>query len=429
MTSDKGVAREPSKTLFDPNATVQKMVLPSQSTKSIRKDPIQTSDNRRSARDELPSSSAKLLNLKEIYARICKHETHWASHPHVLDFKKRLELCDLYTEIMLTDYKLALKYDLDARQWKNIVYNIFNVYRSKFHGMDQKILNEWNQFLTLAAEALADLANRLEAKKSKIPVWVSPLSHLGDISRYQAEYLCKNDDTAAEERWKSAQNWYKQASFISPGNGLLWNQLGIVARARSFYLNAIFNYMRALCVKNPFSSSKDALLELYHFFVNDFDIDNNHSKSSLALEKVQIEQVRKVEVSFIKLQSALYTKVGLDGFKKLQARFSNNLLESKPHLNMLSISQQLEWWFQLSVIMICNFSLIQHHSSFDEQAKKILLEYAMKSLVDILNIITSSTWNSEGQNIFICTMLLWISCNTDMSEELIKVIRVIYLIF
>lgn len=427
-----------NRTLFDPNAPSKKIILPSRVAASSSDSTVagykkERVERQRQHQDEQQSSTSKQLssstskkleNLKEMYAILCQYEKYWTENPMVLDFAKRLEASELYNAITITDYKLSIKYDLDSRQWKNVVYNIFSICRSQFAEMETEKRREWNYFLNKAAESLAELANKLALKKSKIPVWVSPLAHLGDVCRYQAEYMSSLPEVDAEERWECAQNWYKQASFISPGNGLLWNQLGIVCRARGLYLAAIMFYMRALCVKKPFVSAKDSLLELFHFVVNEFTFDGDDNvERSLSVE-TQLEKDSRIicgtETRFLRIQSALYTKVSLDQFQKTQIAYTNCLLKARPAISLLSEPLEITWWFHNSVVTVCNFHLIENNVSVDEDAKMIMIGYAMDSLASVLKTVCQESMSSEGRNVYVCFILLWLACQ-DLSDGLAKV--------
>lgn len=396
-----------NKVLFDPKAPKPKLILPSQQKK----------DNH-----------SKESNLKKDYSDIQKWEKRSVKET-ALEPQMRVDVARKYSGIIATDFKLAIKYDLEARQWKYTLYNILSSNRTEFPSMSRELLQQWTQFMDQIYLVYKEQLDLLKDMKNLKPIaWISCILHLGDLARYKASYLC------SVSSYSIAKAHYLEASTISPGNGLVWNQLGIVSRSMGLYLASIKYYMTALCVpKHPFASARDAILELFHYASN--EIMENHVQDhemSILLESDTPNPTTLfiLEKSFLALQASIYTKIGLDSLSKgldgLVTELQNTDFSSMDSKNCC------EWWYAIGLICISSYHLISTNPNFDEIGKSAALNAQLLLVEALLSsasaAIVESLPNLEGHVTFLNLILYW-ACSVDLSTTFIKVFCVKLVLF
>lgn len=262
--------------LFDPKADRKKVIL---KPKSIPKNTI-------------------IDELKAKYQTICSEEQRLDNAG--IEFESRRKLVELYDFILKTDVKLALKYDIEGRKWKYLVYNIFSKYRSTFKSIAKVELQEWKSHFEAALDFYHQLVGYLKSKNKK-PVWAKSVLHMADICRYIANHF--TDDQEKQDYLDQALKYYAEFSQLMPGNGFVWNQIGLVYHAKKLYLSSIMNQLHALCVPNPFKSAKESLLDTFHQV-----LDSQQIRSTI-LPDVQDESVLDTETTFLTLQQIIFTKI------------------------------------------------------------------------------------------------------------------------
>lgn len=75
---------------------------------------------------------------------------------------------------------------------------------------------------------------------------------LGDIERY-------NQNLASLKDWSIARSYYLKATKIAPRNGKPYNQLAVVAVYAKRRLDAVYYYIRSLCVSNSILTAREKL--------------------------------------------------------------------------------------------------------------------------------------------------------------------------
>ena len=89
------------------------------------------------------------------------------------------------------------------------------------------------------------------------------------------------EPTELDEFWITARSLYERACFLSPSNGrvvftpevkfsfthlnpgLYYHQIALIDLQKSDRLSALFNFIRSLNVKTPFTSSKDPMMMMF----------------------------------------------------------------------------------------------------------------------------------------------------------------------
>lgn len=231
----------------------------------------------------------KVENLEEQLAAVStKKSDEQAS-------KLRMRLCEMLSDIILTDPLFSTKHDCIGRLWRNCFYHPIGTLRSRISREKRKKLpnapklqQTLNHFLSEAITLYDYLMTSYHAKlkqadptmslsltpggsqsqsqqsqsqvATKDPAGVVPglfrmYIHMGDLYRYKANY-------------NKAQEFYEKASKLAPGSGNPYNQLAVVAQLKDTAapLNtvALYWYARSLLTTHePFEVSKANLARLF----------------------------------------------------------------------------------------------------------------------------------------------------------------------
>ncbi|KAJ3345595.1 Smg-6, nonsense mediated mRNA decay factor [Kappamyces sp. JEL0680] len=339
--------------------------------------------------------------LKQTYREIQELEKILDSKPILTNFKARLVLFDKYSLLSTRDYRLSIKYDLDTRQWKYCLHSIFAQHRDLVSEMSDERLREWREYLEALTVRYVQFVAALKALDLKKPVWALPLCHLGDIARYQAQYL------GITAQWDVARTFYLESCLLSPKNGLYWNQLGLIFRSLSLYLDSAHYLIKAQCVTKPFKGAQDTLVELMHFIGNVFELEE--SSSSIVIGNVENDRIRLCEVLFFKLMAQLYTKVDLDQFAQRLAAFLAALKQALPCLAALEAEQELYWWNCIAISTVGVFYLVSHHRGFDDAPKTTIQELALDLVFSMLEVLSPQAKTHEPSKLFVGLILSWIA--------------------
>ena len=79
---------------------------------------------------------------------------------------------------------------------------------------------------------------------------------LGDIERYK-------QNLSSSKEWSVARSCYLKAIKIAPRNGKPYNQLAVIAVYAKRRLDAVYYYVRSLCVSNPIMTAREKLHAVY----------------------------------------------------------------------------------------------------------------------------------------------------------------------
>ncbi|KAI9014680.1 hypothetical protein BC832DRAFT_163985 [Gaertneriomyces semiglobifer] len=258
---------------------------------------VEVAENRKSCLESMDVSAVPnedednrertIDDLKTLYKRICREEQAIKVTRRndddddlgaiQLQFTRWLRLAKLYALVMEADYLLGHKYDLESRLWKNAVYPAIEHLRRRLHKPNSEVSAEfrtiWLDFLDRIEDLYRGLIeifksqwNGLKRRQPRIgsPIWHRSLNCLGDLARYRTLYADGRPTQALSQRdWSEAIRLYKEASFLSPSNGLYYNQLAIVASYQDLHLEVLYYYLRSLTVHVPFSSAKESLLAFF----------------------------------------------------------------------------------------------------------------------------------------------------------------------
>jgi len=225
-----------------------------------------------------------------------KHKAH--QQPKASNL--RVRLCELLSDVLLTDPKFAIEHDCINRLWKGCFYEVIGYFRQRISREKRKptskkdpssLVPRYEKFLKRHLQEAVQLyeylisqyhAKLLPSDPQSAPVEDSqessqttldsqpPLStdttgvvpglyrmyiHLGDLYRYDANY-------------SQAQTQYGNASKLAPGQGNPYNQLAVVTQLKDTEspLNtvALYWYARSLLTTHePFGVSNSNLARLY----------------------------------------------------------------------------------------------------------------------------------------------------------------------
>jgi hypothetical protein len=118
--------------------------------------------------------------------------------------------------------KLASKYAMPARMWKQGIHSFLEILRHRLPGSRDHML----EFIYLAYSMMALLYETVPAFEE---TWIECL---GDLARYRMAI----DDTRDREMWTGlARNWYSKASDESPTTGRLYHHIATSSRPNQFF--------------------------------------------------------------------------------------------------------------------------------------------------------------------------------------------------
>jgi rRNA-processing protein FCF1 len=355
-------------------------------------------DPRQKVQSKAPKDSVQKLN--EVYQFIATEEKRLDQSKYS-EFEARETLLEKYDLVILENDTFAIKYDLERRKWKYGVYQLISTNREGFKtGRVNDSLELWQKYLVGVVEKYQKMYVILQKKQEKPQCWSTLNLRMGDIYRYLALYIVSDDKRS--EYWDKAAHEYQTYSQLVPGNGLVWNQLGIVSAVRKRYVVAVRNYLYALSIPKPFESAREALLELFHL------IGSADVKNSMIIDDFDDSSIIHVEKLFVLLQNTIFTKIGLDQFQHRLEQFTMGL-QSLGGLYQLDINVQVKWWFELAMISILNACVVIRSRTFDQVAKNLLLAKSFDVSFVIMTFGLTLVPDQSVVDIFVEMLLLWIT--------------------
>lgn len=165
-----------------------------------------------------------------------------------------------------------------TRLWKQHIYPLFKKTKTSPSAETMNLMFQ-ETYKILETVALHLKRHSSSNSSSRAVSWHAALSHLGDLHRY---HLSSSINSAAGgdvnhlRFLKTASfDFYREASLLSPNNGLYLSQMGSVVfltastsvmnnddRGVSPFMDhvvACYYFSRSLCVASPFKSAKESL--------------------------------------------------------------------------------------------------------------------------------------------------------------------------
>lgn len=184
----------------------------------------------------------------------------------------RIELCEIFSELILQNPSLSLKKDVYGRLWRGCFYARIGELRSriskekkrknptqmeKLEGILKTFLKEGialYKYLTEKYESMLVEDEDSTAQEGVVAGLHRLYIYLGDLYRYALSY-------------QKAEGCYLQASRLAPSKGNPYNQLAVVAQLKDanapLFLIALYYYARSLlATHDPFPTSRSNLERL-----------------------------------------------------------------------------------------------------------------------------------------------------------------------
>lgn len=210
----------------------------------------------------------------------------------------RLELCSLFSDVIILDPQFAVSHNVIERIWKHCFYGRINELRlraskeksrakkrsstgggvggssvassASAENIVEEVEKQLKQFLKeavalydylikkyvecLLSETQSSTASQ-DSQNDYHDAMISSLYrmhiHLGDLHRYSLTY-------------KQAEQCYLTAAKLAPGMGNSYNQLAVVAQSQdSLTAVALYYYARSLMATIPFETSRPNLIRLF----------------------------------------------------------------------------------------------------------------------------------------------------------------------
>ena len=197
--------------------------------------------------------------------------------------------------------RLAAKYSMPARMWRHGIHAFLEVLR-------QRLPESLEHMLAFIYIAYSMMALLYETVPTFEDTWIECL---GDLGRYRM--AIEDSDQKNREVWTGvAQFWYGKAADKSPNVGRLYHHLAILSR--SYTLQQLSLYLRALTCMIPFESAKGSVMTLFKP-VLDGRVSETNKPSS-------------VEIIFIKSHGLLFTNRANEDFTQLVQELLNGLMDS-----------------------------------------------------------------------------------------------------
>jgi tetratricopeptide (TPR) repeat protein len=246
----------------------------------------------------------------------------------------RIQLCEVLSDVILTDPQFALRKDCTGRLWRNCFYARIGELRSRIAREKRKKGEATKLDLSLKVflkEAIAlykyfvdnyetkllpplqssqeedsqqvSIANT-KAQEGVVPGLHRILIHLGDLYRYSTNYSL-------------AEKAYDRASKLAPGKGNPYNQLAVVAQLKDpsapLSCMALFFYARALLASHdPFETSKANLARL---------LETNRAYLQTTSEDALLAATNKTGPERVRAQKTIQSRLFLARFVDLHYDF------------------------------------------------------------------------------------------------------------
>eukprot|EP00117_Sycon_ciliatum_P025136 scpid36359/ scgid1603/ Telomerase-binding protein EST1A; EST1-like protein A; Ever shorter telomeres 1A; Smg-6 homolog; Telomerase subunit EST1A len=243
----------------------------------------QQQPQRRRADDSLALMCKRIGHLEQKVTGLIERDVTPRTISSIVAASEQLQAVCIAT--LLQHSGQSLKAKVDQKFWRYGCYAVVEALRRKVQetaAISVDSVAFWQQhllaFVEKSNELLLELVEKLQeqasldlsaliererahlalSSKAKLAV---VLCHncfiwMGDLARYSQEVEATKD-------WSLARQCYMKATDLTPRNGKPHNQLAILALHTRRKLDAIFYYIRALSVRTPILTAKEALLSLF----------------------------------------------------------------------------------------------------------------------------------------------------------------------
>ncbi|KAL7477203.1 hypothetical protein ACHAW6_003016 [Cyclotella cf. meneghiniana] len=309
----------------------------------------------------------------------------------------RLELCSLFSDVIILDPQFAVSHNVIERIWKHCFYGRINELRlraskeksrakkrsstgggvggssvassASAENIVEEVEKQLKQFLKeavalydylikkyvecLLSETQSSTASQ-DSQNDYHDAMISSLYrmhiHLGDLHRYSLTY-------------KQAEQCYLTAAKLAPGMGNSYNQLAVVAQSQdSLTAVALYYYARSLMATIPFETSRPNLIRLFesnHKWLSEHSrnidlhprglVSANSGKKAQKdwLSKEKTAMTRTTLSKMVDLQHAFFRGISLNegdakvDLKGLMDKMSSQLTDFDGLLSNASCSEQL----------------------------------------------------------------------------------------
>ena len=309
----------------------------------------------------------------------------------------RIQLCEVLSDILLTDPQFALRKDCSGRLWRNCFYARIGELRSRIarekrkKGQGPSVVKLEQSLKVFLKEAIAlykyiidnyetkllpssqtpqdNLSDSMEAvakgQDGVVPGLHRILIHLGDLHRYSTNY-------------SQAEKCYDRASKLAPGKGNPYNQLAVVAQLKDpsapLSCVALYYYARALMASHdPFETSKANLARLLES--NREYLENASEDDMLAAtNKTGAEKERARKTIQSRLFLALFVDLHYDFFhveEDCRKSIAEEELVDKMQVVLIKLESMLkEWAFGdslLSKMVVINAFSVRYTEKSNEK--------------------------------------------------------------
>ncbi|KAL3802315.1 hypothetical protein HJC23_007140 [Cyclotella cryptica] len=310
----------------------------------------------------------------------------------------RLELCSLFSDVIILDPQFAVSHNVIERIWKHCFYGRINELRlraskeksrakkrsstaggvggssvasnASAENIAEEVEKQLKQFLkeavalyeylikkyveNLSSESQASSTASQDSQNDYHDAIMSSLYrmhiHLGDLHRYSLTF-------------KQAEQCYLTAAKLAPGMGNSYNQLAVVAQSQdSLTAVALYYYARSLMATIPFETSRPNLVRLFesnHKWLSEHSRNIDlHSRSLMSvnsgkkaqkdwLNKEKTAMTRTTLSKMVDLQHAFFRGISIDegdgkvDLKELMDKMSSQLADFNELLSNSSCSELL----------------------------------------------------------------------------------------
>ncbi|OUM66955.1 hypothetical protein PIROE2DRAFT_5691 [Piromyces sp. E2] len=394
---------------------------------------------RKNSKGDMKANEAndKKEKLKTIYSQIKKLESKLDREillEELNEFsfnmltKEHLLLINKYIELIQESYKIAIfRYDMDTKIWKLGIYKLFNLFRNYLNDLfnyqnedsesSENIKQIFAYFINESLKSICFLASILKPYDTNSDVilhenikfnryqiaWHRCMFYINDLLRYQYLHGLKLSEDL-EKLWKRAYFINKNVINISPNNGLLYHQMAILQLSKDNKFEALYYFLRSLCVKNPYSNARETHLS---FFDNTFQ-----EFSKICNEYSSVYNIETFSVQFVHLHGILYTKIGTENFNAISKRLMKGIKAQSERLS--------PFWIRTTAL--CNIAMLHHYINIKNDSLLTLpLQFILEQLETNIRIFLDKQDKKFLHHIEI--FLYWVIISYQNNEPYIELMK------
>ncbi|OAJ43745.1 hypothetical protein BDEG_27073 [Batrachochytrium dendrobatidis JEL423] len=311
-----------------------------------------------------------------------------------------------YLSLIKLDNRLNIKYGLDSRLWKAVVYPTVDYLRkqicaeSELSESDSQSL--WKSWLLSIQDIYTELLTMSHNSSSIISHKIS--NSLGDLKRYQAQNLT-NDRAGKRDLMKEAKSYYLFASRVAPQNGFYQSQIAGVTVTAGIPLESVCHYIAALCAQVPFEPARESLRNVFSI-VQDIPFKDTIS-SFISLIDTLFTRIRHVILELYKQKYSEFNALLADAnfkFRQTSSAESNVSNETK------AFGEHL---YYMCVITIGTVLIISRQS-----LNPLLMDQLLENCCMLLTVLVDSAGSIQ----------LTKSCSNDTVDRLSILESILFLL-